>query len=194
MRRLFLSVLLASGAIGMVPRAAEAGMPTIEMRLTPPWLRPYRAPSLGALIAFPLTEHLWLGGGYELIQDYDAILWTSELEGHKPIVMSGIRAGAWYRGGAVDRGMSWAAGGLVTFANSAISIEHRPDNLNRDTSVVDVGADLSIGRVRNGLRVEVFATPAWSYGRVASPAVHKTETLSAFTYRIGVAFAILLGS
>ena len=33
-----------------------------------------------------------------------------------------------------------------------------------------------------------------SYGQVASPAVHKTERFSAFTYRFGVAMAIVVGS
>ena len=44
------------------------------------------------------------------------------------------------------------------------------------------------------VRVEGFATPARSLGRVTSPAVHKEERYSAFTYRFGVALAILVGS
>jgi hypothetical protein len=39
-----------------------------------------------------------------------------------------------------------------------------------------------------------FATPAWSFGRIASTAVDRTETLSRFTYRVGVALAVLVGS
>jgi len=48
--------------------------------------------------------------------------------------------------------------------------------------------------VWQSVRVEGFATPAWSLGRVTSPAVHKEERYSAFTYRFGVALAILVGS
>jgi hypothetical protein len=48
--------------------------------------------------------------------------------------------------------------------------------------------------VYHWFRFEIFATPAWSYGQVASPAVHKTERYSAFTYRFGVAMAIVVGS
>jgi hypothetical protein len=187
-------LILAAGLVAAAPRAAAAGMPTIEMRVSPPWLRPNGTPGLGAIVALPLTEHLWLGGGYELIQDYDAILWYSELEGHKPIVMSGVRAGAWYRGGAVDQGMTWAAGGLVAFSSSVISLSRKPDKLDHGTFVVDVGPDLCFGNVRRGLRVELFATPAWSFGRVASTPIHSTETVSTFTYRVGVAFTILLGT
>ncbi len=192
MRHLSLALLWCA-ALTAAPGLAKAGTPTLEMRLTPPWLRPYGMPSLGAIMAFPVRERLWLGGGYELIQDYDAILWTSTLEGHKPIVMSAVRVGAWYRGGALRQGWSWAAGGIVSAANSLFSLATSPKQLDRGTYVFDVGPDLSLGRAGKSVRVEVFATPAWSIGRVASPAVHRTETLSAFTYRVGVAFAILLG-
>ena len=194
MRCLILTALLVSGSVGIVPRRAEATQLTIELRHTPILVRPNGTPSLCPLLAFSLTEHLWAGAGYELIQDYDAILWTSEIEGHKPIVMSGIRAGAWYRGGAAQHGMSWAAGGLFTFANPAISLVRSPDGIDSGTSVVDLGADFSIGRVWQSFRLEAFATPAWSLGRVTSPAVHREDRLSAFTYRFGVALAILVGS
>jgi hypothetical protein len=167
---------------------------TIELRLTPPLVRPNDFPSLCPMVAFSLAEHLWAGAGYELIQDYDAILWTSENEGHKPIVMSGIRAGAWYRGGAARHTTSWAAGPLFTFANPAISLEHSPKTLDRGTSVIDFGVDFSFGHLWQRVRFEAFATPAWSLGRVTSPAVHKQERYSGFTYRIGVALAIGVGS
>ena len=194
MRLLMIAALLVSGLVGVAPRRAEATEATIELRLTPPLVRPNHAPGLGAILAFSLTEHLWVGAGYEPTQDYDAILWTSEIEGHKPIVMSGIRVGAWYRGGAARHAMSWAAGPLFTFANPAISLERSPKGLDSGTSVFDFGADLSIGHVWEGFRLEAFATPAWSLGRVASPAVHEEERLSAFTYRFGVALTILVGS
>jgi hypothetical protein len=194
MRRLIIATLLVSGLIGITPRRSEATQLSIEMRLTPPFVRPNDIPSLCPMLAFSLTEHFWAGVGYELLQDYDAILWTSENEGHKPLVMSGIRAGAWYRRKAVYDALSWAAGPLFTFANSAISLTHSPGALDRGTSVFDFGADFSIGHVYDWFRFEVFATPAWSCGQVASPAVHKTERYSAFTYRFGVELAIVLGS
>jgi hypothetical protein len=194
MRQLAIAVLLISGLVGVAPRSAEATQAAIELRNTPPFVRPNGTPSLCAILAFSLAEHLWIGAGYELVQDYDAILWTSETEGHKPIVMSGIRAGAWYRGGEAHRAFTWAAGPLFTFANPTISLAspHRP--LDNGTSFLDFGADFSIGHVWQRVRVEGFATPAWSLGRVVSPAVHKEERYSAFTYRFGVALAILVGS
>jgi hypothetical protein len=189
-----ISVLLISSLVGVTPRRVKAAEVTIEMRSTPPFVRPNGTPSLGAILALSLTEHWWVGAGYELVQDYDAILWTSESEGHKPIVMSGISAGAWYRGGAAHHALTWAAGPHFTFANPAISPARSPETLGSSTSVVDFGADFSIGHVWQGVRVEGFATPAWSLGQVTSPAVHKEERLSAITYRFGVALAILVGS
>jgi hypothetical protein len=187
-------ILLILGLLEIAPLRAEATEMTIELRHTPPLVRPNGTPSLCAMLAFSLTERLWVGAGYEWVQDYDAILWTSANEGHKPIVMSGISAGAWYRGGAAQRAFTWAAGPLFTFANPAFSIARSPTTLDSDTSVVDFGFDFSIGHVWQGVRVEGFATPAWSLGRVVSPAVHKTERYNAFTYRLGVALAILVGS
>jgi hypothetical protein len=194
MRRLIIATLLVSGLVGIVPRKSEATQLSIELRFTPPFVRPNGLPSLCPMLAFSLTEHLWAGVGYEALQDYDAILWTSEYEGHKPIAMSGLRAGAWYRGDLAYHSMSWAAGPLFTFANPAISLTHSPEGLDSGTSVFDFGADFSIGRLWQWVRLEAFATPAWSFGQVASPAVHKTERYSAFTYRFGLALAFLVGS
>jgi len=193
-RRLIIATLLVSGLVGVAPRRSEATQMSIELRLTPPLVRPYDFPSICPMLAFSLTEHVWAGAGYEWLQDYDAILWTSENEGHRPIEMSGIRAGAWYRGGAAHDGMSWAAGPLFTFANTAISLGRGPVGLDSGTSIFDFGADFSIGHAGQWFRLEVFATPAWSVGRVASPAVHKEERFSAFTYRFGLALAIVVGS
>lgn len=194
MRQLTIAVFLVSGLVGIAPHPAEATEMTIEMRSTPPFVRPNGTPGLCAILALSLAEHLWVGAGYELIQDYDAILWTSANAGHKPIVMSGISAGAWYRGGAAHGAFTWAAGPLFTFANPAISLGSSPAGIDAGTSIVDLGADFSIGHVWQSVRVEGFATPAWSLGRVVSPAVHKEERYSAFTYRFGVALAILVGS
>jgi hypothetical protein len=194
MRQLIIAALLISGLAEVAPRQAEATEIAIEMRLTPPLVRPNDTPSLCPMLALSLTDRLWVGAGYESLQDYDAILWTSENEGHKPIVMSGIRAGAWYRGGAAHDAMSGAAGPLFTLANTAISLNHSPGALDSGTTIVDFGADFSIGHLWRIVRVEAFATPAWSLGRVVSPAVHKEERYSAFTYRFGVALAIRVGS
>jgi hypothetical protein len=194
MRQLVLATLLVLGLAAVAPRTAEATQVSLELRHTPMLVRPNDTPSLCALLALSLTRHWWAGAGYELVQDYDAILWSSENAGHKPIVMSGIRAGAWYRGGAPDHGMTWGAGGLFTFANRAVSLDSSPTRLDNGTSILDLGADLSIGRVWQTVRLEFFVTPAWSVGRVNSPAIHKEERYSAFTYRLGAALAFLFGS
>lgn len=192
MRQLMFAALVLAGLVGIAAPRAEAAPSTIELRYTPILVRPEGTPSLCAMLALSLTERLWIGVGYELVQDYDAILWTSETEGHKPIVMSGIRAGAWYRGGAAQRAFTYSAGPLFTFANPAISLASPHKALDSGTSVFDFGADFTIGHVWQSVRIEGFATPAWSVGRVVSPAVHRVEHYSAFTYRLGVALAILI--
>jgi hypothetical protein len=192
MRQLLFAALLV-GLVG-APARAEATQVSLELRHTPMHVRPNDTPSLCGLVSLSLTEHWWAGVGYELAQDYDAILWTSETEGHKPILMSGIRAGAWYRGGAAQHGMAWAVGGLFTFANSAFSVAPLSKGLDSGTSVVDFGADFTFGHVWETFRIELFATPAWSYGQVSSKAIHKDETYRAFTYRVGGALVLLLGS
>jgi hypothetical protein len=192
-RLAFVAATLIGSAVALPARADADHRPAIELRITPPFARPY-GPSLGARLAFPVTAHAWVGGGYELVQDYDVIVWTEKDVGHKPVAMSAIHAGAWYRGGAGRNVMSWAAGGLVAFSNPTISIASVPEQLDRAAYVVDVGADLSIGKLWDDFRFEVFATPAWSWGRIPSPAVGTSERLSRLTYRIGVALAILLGS
>lgn len=198
-RRVRVAVFLAgllSPAI-VTPRA-EATQVSIEMRITPPFdpvfRRPMDLPSICPMLALSLSDHWWVGAGYEALQDYDAILWTSETEGHKPIAMSGIHAGTWYRGGAIRDSMTYSVGGLLTFANPVFSIDPKPAGINNGTSVVDFGIDLTWGHVWRNFRVEFFATPAWSYGQASSPAVHKDEHFSAFTYRVGVALAFRLGS
>jgi hypothetical protein len=189
------TVLLLSAIAA--PRA-EATQVSFELRITPPFdpvfRRPMDLPSICPMLALSLSDYWWVGAGYEALQDYDAILWTSETEGHKPIAMSGIRAGTWYRGGALRDSMTYSVGGLLTFANPVFSINRQPTGINRDTSVVDLGADLTWGHVWQNFRLEFFATPAWSYGRVSSPAIHKDERLNAFTYRVGLALACRFGS
>jgi hypothetical protein len=189
-----IAALFVASLVGISARRADATEVTVELRQTPMLVRPNDTPSLCAMLALSLSEHVWAGAGYELIQDYDAIVWTSENAGHKPIVLSGIRAGAWYRGGAAHRAFTWAAGPLFTFANPAISVVSPHEALDHGTSFFDFGFDFSIGHVWQSVRIEGFATPAWSVGRVISPAVHREDNYSAFTYRFGVALAILLGS
>ena len=146
------------------------------------------------MLALSFDRRWWFGVGYELIQDYDAVLWKSELEGHKPLVMSGIRAGAWYRGGALRQGLTYSMGGILTYANPATSLEGKPTGIDSDTSVMDFGADFTLGRVWESFIIQLFATPAWSRGRVVSKAVHRTDTYSAFTYRVGGALVFIFGS
>jgi hypothetical protein len=194
MRRLRFGFLLFACLAGLAPRPAEAMAVSIELRHTPMRVRPKDLPSLCPMLALSPLAHLWIGAGYELIQDYDAVLWTSEYEGRKPIAMSGLRAGAWYRGGDSRDGLTFAAGALLTYANPATSSGATPRGIDSGTSIIDFGADISIGRVWQHFRLELFATPAWSYGHVSSPAVHKKERFSAFTYRFGGAIAFLFGS
>lgn len=195
-RRLAIAASVACAGLCALPAQADDTVhPTIEMRITAAFTRPYDLPSLCPMLALPLTRHLWIGGGYELIQDYDAVIWKSSDEGHTPVAMSGIRAGAWYRGGPAHQAMSFALGGLVTFATPDISLARAPSELDSGSYAVDLAADFSIGHVWQGFRVEGFATPAWSWGRFSSTTVpDRQDRLSAFTYRIGVALAIIIGS
>lgn len=145
------------------------------------------------MLTLSLSDHLWVGAGYELVQDYDAILWTSENTGHKPVVLSGVRAGAWYRGGSDRNGLSYSVGGIYTLANRALSLEIDPAGLESSTTVMDFGADVTFGKAWDNFRLELFATPAWSYGKINSPAVHKKESYSGFTYRMGIELAWRIG-
>lgn len=181
-------VLLVFGL--SAPYTAYASQLSLDMRLTPPLERPSDKGSLGLLLAFAPGKHWWTGVGFESVQDYDAIVWTSENEGHKPVVMSGLRAGSWYRGGVVRNGFTCSVGGLLTVANRAFSIDRSPGQLDNGTYVVDFGADLTLGHVWEVVRLELFATPAWSYGRIHSPAVHTNERFNALTYRIGLALGV----
>jgi hypothetical protein len=180
------------GALSVLGQTAQARQLSVDMRLTPMFERPNDTPSLCPMLALSLTDHWWVGAGYELLQDYDAIVWTSETFGRKPVNLSGIRAGTWYRGGASRQGMSFSVGGVLTFANRAFSLGASPAGLDNRTYFVDFGADLTFGRTWDVFRLELFATPAWSYGRVSSPAIHKDERYSAFTYRVGAALAVVL--
>ncbi len=192
MRRGILVLLGAAACAGLLPGTAQATGLSLELRHTPMRIRPSDLPSLCLLVAFSPTEHFWLGAGYELIQDYDAITWESENLGHKPIEMSAVRAGAWYRGGPAHRGFSWAVGPLVSYASPTFAGGER--YLGRDSYVLDLAGDASAGYVWGRVRLGAFATPAWSLGRIVSPAVGSRERYSAFTWRVGLAFALVFGS
>lgn len=187
------AALIAFILLSVVSATAEARPIRLGVRVTPMKERPKKSPSLCPMLSLSLTDHLWVGGGYELVQDYDAILWTSELAGHKPVVLSGGRAGAWYRGGADRNGLSYSLGGIFTVAHRALSLEINPAGVDSGTYVMDFGADVTFGKVWDNFRLELFATPAWSYGNISSPAVHKNERYNAFTYRIGVELAWRIG-
>jgi hypothetical protein len=168
---------------------------SIEFRLTPPFTRPNDFPSLGYILAVSPMEHLWIGGGYELTQDYDAVLWNSEREGHKPLVFSGARLGAWYRAGADRCGWTFAAGPLLTYANKWITYgSAEPVGITSDTYVLDFGIDLSLGYIWQTVRFEPFFTPAWSHGRIASPGANRVDNYDAFTWRTGLSLAVVFGS
>jgi len=195
MRRRVATPVLFGAAFCLVaalPGTAHATQVAVEFRHTPMLVRPNDTPSLCGMLALSLGEHWWAGAGYELVQDYDAVLWTGQDVGRKPIVMSGLRAGGWYRGDAFRGGMSFSLGGLFTVANRSFSIETSRD-LDNGTYVVDFGLDLTLGHAWKGFRLEAFATPAWSYGRIVSPAVDRDDRYSAFTYRVGGVLAILIG-
>jgi hypothetical protein len=193
-RKLRAALVLAAIGISAlaVPQEANAAQVSFELRQTVR-LRITDLAKLGVMVGMPLSDRCWAGVGYEFFQDYDAVLWSSETSGHKPVVMSGIRAGSWYRGGAVQYGMTYSMGGILTVASPAYSPPRGPNGIDNDTWVVDFGADLTFGYVWSRVRLGVFATPAWSYGRIASPAAHKSERYSAFTYRVGLAFAVNFG-
>jgi hypothetical protein len=147
-------------------------------------------------LAVTVTEHFWVGAGYDMVQNHDAIFWRSDMRGQKPIALSAIRVGSWYRNGETRHGLTYAIGPLITYANLAISLDASPsafDGLSSKTYFIDSGADMSIGYVGRRGRVEAFMSPAWSYGRLVSPAVGKDEHTSALVVRIGVAFALLIG-
>jgi hypothetical protein len=186
--------LVVAGLAIVQARAARATQVAFELRHTPMLVRPNHTPSLCPMLALSPIQHWWIGAGYELVQDYDAILWKSEREGHKPIVLSGLRLGSWYRGGDDHHGTSVLVGGIVTVANSTFSLPASPAGITRDTFIVDLGIDLAVGRIWKTTILSLFMTPAWSIGRIASPAVHRTETYNAITFRIGGALTFVFGS
>jgi hypothetical protein len=144
------------------------------------------------MLAVPVADRWLVGGGYELVQDYDASVRTSNDTEDSPVVLSGVRLGGWYRGGDGRHALSFAAGGLVTLSHPSLSLAKTPGALDRGTYIVDVGLDLSVGHVWDGFRLELFAIPAWSFGHISTAATPSTQRWSGFTPRVGVALAWLL--
>ena len=144
------------------------------------------------MLAVPLADHWLVGGGYELVQDYEASVRTSNDTEESPMVLSGIRLGGWYRDGAARQAISFAVGGLVTLSHPSLSIAQLPAELGSGTYIFDFGLDLSVGRVWDSFRLELFAIPAWSVGRISTPATSSTQRWSGFTPRVGVALAWVL--
>jgi hypothetical protein len=191
MKRLIVAALVLAGLVGLHPRRAFATQLVFELRHTPLLERPNHTPSLCPMLALTVSQHWWIGAGYELVQDYDAVLWKSSMEGHKPLIMSGLRAGTWYRGGDDRQGLTYSVGGILTFANPAFSLFRSPTGIDSGTSIVDFGADFTLGRIWDTFIFEFYVTPAWSYGQVASTAAQRTDSYSAFTYRFGGALVFM---
>ena len=61
MRHLTIAVFLLLSLGAVAPRRAEATEVTIEVRTTPPLVRPDKYPSLCAMLALSLSEHVWAG-------------------------------------------------------------------------------------------------------------------------------------
>jgi hypothetical protein len=144
-----------------------------------------------------VSEHIAVGAGYEVFQNHDATFWDSAHSGMRPISLSAIRVGCWYRDGEIRHGLTLAIGPIISYANSAISRDTSPsyiDGFGSDSYFINTGVDMSIGYVGRRGRVELFMTPSWVYGRVVSPAVGRSENHSGIEARIGVSFALLLGT
>lgn len=197
------AVIVGAALVASLPawsRPAQATEVSFELRHTLAQTK-MTADTLVAFtgtLALAVTEHVWVGAGYEIVQNHDATIWKSSNLGYKPIVLSAIRAGCWYRGGEQRHGVTYAIGPAVSYANAAISLGTSPSSwtsgLDNGTYFVDSGPDMSIGVVGTRGRIEAFLTPAWSYGRVASPAISQVERLHTFAVRFGVAFSLIFGS
>jgi hypothetical protein len=170
-------------------QAAENARASVELRITPPFVRAGGIPSLCPMLALPVANHWLVGGGYELLQDYGADVLTSNDTSSSPMILSGVRLGGWYRGGAARQAKSFAVGGLITLSHPSLSIARVPAALDGGTYILDFGLDLSIGHVWDKFRLEFFVIPAWSVGRISTPAMTSPKRWSGFTPRLGLALA-----
>jgi len=173
-------------------QAADKARASVEVRISPPFVRPVGAPSLCPMLAVPVADRWLVGGGYELVQDYEAEVRTSNDTYSGPMIMSGIRLGGWYRAGRARHAISFAIGGLVTLSHPSVSIVKSPAALDGGTYIFDIGLDLSVGYVWDRFRLEVVAIPAWSVGHISTPAMTSTQRWSGFTPRVGLALAWLI--
>lgn len=142
------------------------------------------------MLALPVANHWLVGGGYELLQDYDATIDTSSDTSESPVLMSGIRLGGWYRGGAARNGLSFAVGALVAFSNPSVSVIKASRALDNESYILDFGLDFSVGHGWEDFRLEGFFLPAWSVGRFST--AERSQRWNGFTPRFGVALAWLL--
>jgi len=181
------ALLLVSAAA--TAQAADKARASVEVRISPPFVRPIGSPSLCPMLAVPVADHWLVGGGYELVQDYEAGVRTSNDTYVSPMVMSGLRLGGWYRSGRARHAISFAIGGLVTLSHPCFSIAKSPAELDGGSYIFDLGLDLAAGYVWERFRLEVFAIPAWSAGHISTPAMTSTQRWSGFTPRVGLALA-----
>lgn len=172
--------------------AEEGHRASIELRVRPPVIRQLGTPSLCPMLAIPLSTNILLGGGYELIQYYDETVRISNDELGSPLLLSGLRLAAWYRGGATKHGMSYSAGPNLTFSHPSISLVKSPKNLDAGTYAFDVGMDLSLGYVWDTFRLEAAILPAWSFGRITTAGYGGEVRFSGPTVRIALGLAWLL--
>jgi hypothetical protein len=144
------------------------------------------------MVAIPLARNILLGAGYELIQFYDESVRMSEDEMGSPLLLSGLRVSAWYRGGAIAQGPSYAVGPSVTFSHPSFSLVKSPKRLDGGTYAFDLGMDLSLGYVWDTFRLEAVLLPAWSFGRTSTAGYQGGSRFSGPTQRIAISLAWLL--
>jgi hypothetical protein len=186
MRWLLILPVLGLGSEASPARAADGARTSVEVRVTPPAARPLGAPSLCPMLAVPVAEHWLVGGGYELLQDYDATILNEDM-GASPVWMSGIRLGAWYRGGVTRDGLSFGVGAMATFSHPRVSVIKVSGGLDNRTYIFDLGLDLSLGHTWENFRLEAFFLPAWSVGRFSTD--RQSDRWNGFTPRFGTALA-----
>ncbi len=181
-------LLVALGIVAFTGTSVRAEGPrtTLELRISAPFVRTLRAPSLCPMVTVPLAGRWYVGGGYELLQDYDVDVQTSEDTGVGDMVMSGIRAGAWYRGGVDRRGVWFAGGVVVTGSHPYMSMVRVPGELDAGAYAVDLGVDISAGYTWDQFRLALFALPAWSFGQTSSTAQPVDRRFDELNLRVGV--------
>jgi hypothetical protein len=187
MRRLAILFALCLGGFSSPARADEGARTSVELRVSLPFVRPLGAPSVCPMLAVRVADRWLVGGGYELVQDYDATIRIASDVSGSPVWMSGIRLGGWYRGGAVRDGFSYTLGALVTFSAPSVSVIKVAPKLDNDTYMFDFGLDVSAGHVWQNLRLGAFFLPAWRFGRFSTN--EQSQKWNGFTPRFGLSGA-----